>query len=47
MLVRGSPSALADLLAPYAGATRLMMSIAAGDWCRQTELIAEACALLE
>ncbi len=48
MLVRGGPAALAEHLAPYAqaGARRLVVSIAGGDWFRQTELIAEARALL-
>jgi alkanesulfonate monooxygenase SsuD/methylene tetrahydromethanopterin reductase-like flavin-dependent oxidoreductase (luciferase family) len=49
MLVRGDPAALAEHLAPYAaaGAQRLVVSIAGGDWFRQTELIAEARALLD
>ena len=48
MLVRGGPSTLAEHLAPYAeaGASRLVISIAGGDWFRQTELVAEARALL-
>jgi alkanesulfonate monooxygenase SsuD/methylene tetrahydromethanopterin reductase-like flavin-dependent oxidoreductase (luciferase family) len=44
MLVRGAPAALAEHLAPYAeaGAERLVISVAGGDWFRQTELIARA-----
>jgi alkanesulfonate monooxygenase SsuD/methylene tetrahydromethanopterin reductase-like flavin-dependent oxidoreductase (luciferase family) len=44
MLVRGAPAALAELVAPYAeaGADRLVISVAGGDWFRQTELIARA-----
>jgi alkanesulfonate monooxygenase SsuD/methylene tetrahydromethanopterin reductase-like flavin-dependent oxidoreductase (luciferase family) len=44
MLVRGVPAALAELLPPYAesGADRLVISVAGGDWFRQTELIARA-----
>jgi alkanesulfonate monooxygenase SsuD/methylene tetrahydromethanopterin reductase-like flavin-dependent oxidoreductase (luciferase family) len=49
VLVRGGPAALAEHLAAYAeaGAQRLVESIAGGDWLRQTELIAEARALLD
>jgi alkanesulfonate monooxygenase SsuD/methylene tetrahydromethanopterin reductase-like flavin-dependent oxidoreductase (luciferase family) len=48
MLVRGDAAALAEHLTPYveAGARRLVFSIAGGEWFRQTELIAEARALL-
>ena len=48
MLVRGGPAALAEQLAPYAeaGARRVVISIAGGDWFRQTELVAEARAML-
>jgi alkanesulfonate monooxygenase SsuD/methylene tetrahydromethanopterin reductase-like flavin-dependent oxidoreductase (luciferase family) len=48
MLVRGGPSEIAARLARYgdAGAERVVVSIAAGDWRRQVELLAEAHALL-
>jgi alkanesulfonate monooxygenase SsuD/methylene tetrahydromethanopterin reductase-like flavin-dependent oxidoreductase (luciferase family) len=49
VLVSGSPAEVADRLAEYgaAGAVRVVVSVAAGDWRRQTELLAEARALLE
>ncbi|HEX8967858.1 MAG TPA: LLM class flavin-dependent oxidoreductase [Chloroflexota bacterium] len=49
VLVHGSPAKLAELMAAYAesGATRLVVSVAAGDWFRQTELLAEAYASLD
>ena len=49
MLVSGSPAAVAARLASYAeiGAGRVVVSFAAGDWQRQTELLAEARALLD
>jgi alkanesulfonate monooxygenase SsuD/methylene tetrahydromethanopterin reductase-like flavin-dependent oxidoreductase (luciferase family) len=42
-LVRSTPLQLADLLRQYAaaGASRLVVSVAAGDWQRQVELVAE------
>jgi hypothetical protein len=48
MLVRGGPSEIAARLARYgdAGAERVVVSIAAGNWRRQVELLAEAHALL-
>jgi hypothetical protein len=49
MLLSGGSSQVAARLAEYgdAGATRVVVSIAAGDWYRQTELLAEARALLD
>jgi alkanesulfonate monooxygenase SsuD/methylene tetrahydromethanopterin reductase-like flavin-dependent oxidoreductase (luciferase family) len=49
VLLTGGPSELAAQLRGYgdAGATRVAVSIAAGDWHRQVELVAEACALLD
>jgi alkanesulfonate monooxygenase SsuD/methylene tetrahydromethanopterin reductase-like flavin-dependent oxidoreductase (luciferase family) len=49
ILVSGSPAAVAARLASYAeiGAGRVVVSFAAGDWQRQTELLAEARALLD
>ncbi|WP_052664907.1 LLM class flavin-dependent oxidoreductase [Nitriliruptor alkaliphilus] len=48
IVVWGGPPAVAESLAAQAaaGATRVVISIAAGDWDRQTELVAEATALL-
>jgi alkanesulfonate monooxygenase SsuD/methylene tetrahydromethanopterin reductase-like flavin-dependent oxidoreductase (luciferase family) len=44
MLVTGSIDAIADRLAALAavGASRIVVTLAAGDWFRQTELLAEA-----
>jgi alkanesulfonate monooxygenase SsuD/methylene tetrahydromethanopterin reductase-like flavin-dependent oxidoreductase (luciferase family) len=44
VLVSGDPAAIAELLTEYAaaGAHRVIVTIAAGDWHRQTELLAEA-----
>jgi alkanesulfonate monooxygenase SsuD/methylene tetrahydromethanopterin reductase-like flavin-dependent oxidoreductase (luciferase family) len=44
VLLRSTPLELADLLRQYAaaGASRLVISVAAGDWRRQVELVAEA-----
>jgi alkanesulfonate monooxygenase SsuD/methylene tetrahydromethanopterin reductase-like flavin-dependent oxidoreductase (luciferase family) len=41
---RGGPAELADVLTDYrqAGAKRVVISVAAGDWFRQTELLADA-----
>jgi hypothetical protein len=49
VVLTGGPFELAAQLRGYgdAGATRVAVSIAAGDWHRQVELVAEACALLE
>jgi alkanesulfonate monooxygenase SsuD/methylene tetrahydromethanopterin reductase-like flavin-dependent oxidoreductase (luciferase family) len=49
MLLTGGPSEVAVQLAEYgqAGAGRVVVSIAAGDWRRQVELLAEAHALLD
>ena len=48
MLLSGRPSEVAVQLADYgrAGAGRVVVSIAAGDWRQQVELLAEALALL-
>ena len=48
MLVEGGPAEVAARLADYgdAGAERVVVSIAAGDWRRQAELLAEARTLL-
>ncbi len=48
MLVRGKPSAVASRLADLAstGAQRVVVTLAAGHWPRQVELLAEAVALL-
>ena len=44
MVLRGGPVQVAQQLAGYAeaGAMRVVTSVAAGDWFRQTELLAEA-----
>ena len=44
MVLRGGPVQVAQQLAAYAeaGAMRVVTSVAAGDWFRQTELLAEA-----
>ena len=44
MVLRGGPVQVANQLAAYAeaGAMRVVTSVAAGDWFRQTELLAEA-----
>jgi hypothetical protein len=49
VLVSGDPPAIAELLAAYAaaGAQRVVVTLAAGDWRRQTELLAEARRLLD
>lgn len=49
MLVSGGPAEIASRLAEYGdvGAERVVVSFAAGDWRRQVELLAEACALLD
>ena len=46
VVVWGGPSAVAESLAAHAsaGATRVVISLAAGDWHRQAELVAEAAA---
>ncbi|GAA3864147.1 LLM class flavin-dependent oxidoreductase [Streptomyces sedi] len=48
MVVTGGPAALAERVdgVRRAGARRVVLSVAAGDWYRQTELLAEAAALL-
>ncbi len=48
VLVRSGPDELASTIAAYAdaGAGRLVISVAGGDWFRQAELVAEARALL-
>jgi alkanesulfonate monooxygenase SsuD/methylene tetrahydromethanopterin reductase-like flavin-dependent oxidoreductase (luciferase family) len=48
LLFTGEAAALAQRLAAYgeAGAVRVVISVAAGDWYRQTELLAEARALI-
>jgi alkanesulfonate monooxygenase SsuD/methylene tetrahydromethanopterin reductase-like flavin-dependent oxidoreductase (luciferase family) len=48
VLLRSTPDELARAIAAYgdAGASRLVISVAGGDWCRQTELVAEARARL-
>jgi alkanesulfonate monooxygenase SsuD/methylene tetrahydromethanopterin reductase-like flavin-dependent oxidoreductase (luciferase family) len=47
MLVRGGPAELAALLPAYAdaGASRLVISVASGDWYRQVDLVADAVSL--
>ena len=47
ILVTGSPRAVAARLAEYgnAGVERVVVAVAAGDWCRQVTLLAEAHAL--
>ncbi|SOD64858.1 Flavin-dependent oxidoreductase, luciferase family (includes alkanesulfonate monooxygenase SsuD and methylene tetrahydromethanopterin reductase) [Streptomyces zhaozhouensis] len=47
-VVTGGPAALAERVDAVhrAGARRVVLSVAAGDWYRQTELLAEAVALL-
>ena len=44
LLLQGTTATLTDCLRAYAeaGAGRVVVSIAAGDWFRQTALIAEA-----
>jgi len=44
MLFHGSPDALAERFAALAsaGASRVVLTIGAGDWGRQVELVAEA-----
>jgi alkanesulfonate monooxygenase SsuD/methylene tetrahydromethanopterin reductase-like flavin-dependent oxidoreductase (luciferase family) len=48
MLVRGASAAIAERLATYAalGVERVVVTLAAGDWHRQTELLAEARSML-
>ena len=48
VLLTGSPTELAAHMAAYAaaGAARIVFSVAAGDWFRQTELVAEAASLV-
>jgi alkanesulfonate monooxygenase SsuD/methylene tetrahydromethanopterin reductase-like flavin-dependent oxidoreductase (luciferase family) len=48
MLVRGGASELAEVLRGYAelGASRVVISVGAGDWFRQIELVAQARALI-
>jgi alkanesulfonate monooxygenase SsuD/methylene tetrahydromethanopterin reductase-like flavin-dependent oxidoreductase (luciferase family) len=48
LLVRGGPPAIAERLAELndVGVTRVVFSLAGGDWYRQTELVAEAVTLL-
>jgi alkanesulfonate monooxygenase SsuD/methylene tetrahydromethanopterin reductase-like flavin-dependent oxidoreductase (luciferase family) len=48
MLTLGGPDQIAARLAEYghAGAERVVVTLAAGDWMRQAELLAEAAALL-
>jgi alkanesulfonate monooxygenase SsuD/methylene tetrahydromethanopterin reductase-like flavin-dependent oxidoreductase (luciferase family) len=48
MVLTGGPSAVAERIAAFAdlGAERVVLSLAGGDWMRQTELAAEAAALV-
>jgi alkanesulfonate monooxygenase SsuD/methylene tetrahydromethanopterin reductase-like flavin-dependent oxidoreductase (luciferase family) len=48
LLVRGDPAVIAERLAALrdAGAERVVVSVAAGDWTRQAELLAEARSLV-
>jgi hypothetical protein len=48
MVVTGGPAAVADRIEALGeiGAERVVISIAAGSWDRQAELVAEAAALL-
>jgi hypothetical protein len=48
MLLRGGPAEVAARLTEYgeAGAERVVVTLAAGDWMRQAELLAEAGAML-
>jgi alkanesulfonate monooxygenase SsuD/methylene tetrahydromethanopterin reductase-like flavin-dependent oxidoreductase (luciferase family) len=48
LVATGGPAEIADRLAAYAGAgaARVVVTVAAGDWRRQTDLLAEAHALL-
>jgi hypothetical protein len=48
MVLTGGPAEVAERLAAHgeAGAARVAVSVAAGDWFRQAELVAEAHALL-
>lgn len=48
LLVQGSPAEVAERFAAHAaaGADRIVVSLAGGDWHRQAELVAEATALL-
>jgi hypothetical protein len=44
ILVKGTPSALAERLEAWTevGAERIVVTLAAGDWHRQADLLAEA-----
>lgn len=49
MVVTGGPSVVAERISALRaiGAQRVVVSVAAGDWDRQSELVAEATALVD